>query len=546
MILTGMSARGESSSHDSEETDYSNEYFSSSSNSDETENDDEDDCNTRDSRQERKQRAKGKKREENSRTHPRTLQEIEAAIRANKILQPGASYEGKHEIVMQIYELAEYRNAEIEWQSNEVLRIEAKITTRRHPQTAYHIVATYKALRNAYVVTKNEKDTLYDAEQNDEVQESKEQKQKRSSTLYKPRELALIPAILSAFKKDSALSNTRIIDILSPYLNKEVSANQCVNICKEAKKIISGTVALEMPKLGRVIQQLNDEGHFASAVPITQEKLIETGMKFQRGRHERQQEKLPRADRVPWSRREPQVLAGFQERFASSAPENIYCQAVNMAFRTSTSMLKFLMPVIFSDGTHNKGPSAGTTTYNSVACNSNRRLVVIASTECIGEECTEGWEIHISFLKEYLGKAGAWHNQWTILIDGIAAGIKACEQRGFRTFMCSRHFVKKMNKEEEELYLEALHVRIMAKLLEIKQKKPSFFKDLEEKYLPRQLDMLISGRMCGRHCQSPVESFNAMQGKSGVRRAEHMLGELRVRVCVFLHICMCTHTHMHV
>jgi hypothetical protein len=445
---------------------------------------------------------------------------------------------------MQIYELAEYSNAEIDWKRNEALRIEAKITTRRHPQMVYHILATYQDRKKRYVVTKNEKLTSPGAEQNDNVQESEEQKKKRSSTLYKPLQLASIPAILSAFKKDSAISNAQIIDILRPVLNKDVSSNQCVHIRKEAKKIISGTAALEMPKLGRVIQQLNDEGHFASAVPITQEKLIQTGMKFQKGRHDRQQEKLQTADRVPWSQREAEALAGFKARFAKSAPDDIYCQAVNIAFRTSSRMLKVLMPVIFSDATHNKGPSAGTTTYNSVACDSNGRLVVIASTECIGEECAEGWEIHISFLKEHLCKTGAWHDEWIILIDGIAAGIKACEQRGFKTFMCSRHLVKKMNKEEEELYLKAVHARTMVRLSEIKQRNPSFFKGLEDKYLPRQLYMLISGRMCGRHCQSPVESFNAMQGKAGVRRAEHMLGELRVRICVSF-VCICIHIHIH-
>jgi hypothetical protein len=87
-----------------------------------------------------------------------------------------------------------------------------------------------------------------------------------------------------------------------------------------------------------------------------------------------------------------------------------------------------------------------------------------------------------------------------------------------------------MNEKEAQLYLKALQALTIERLLQIKARNPEFFLKLEKKYLPRQLYMIMCGELCGNHCQSVVESFNAMLRAKHVRKAEHLIGKLSLNI----------------
>lgn len=467
------------------------------------------------SRKDRRQRAQEAMHDEESRTHPRTLGDVEAAIDGGKLLELSSRHKGKDEIVLQIYELAEFRNAEIDWVNNEAERVRAKIIPRIDATSAHDIIASWNDTEQRFVIIKSEVYSASDARQ-----------PKRSSTLYTPARLARIPAILSAFKNKPSLSKNEIQVLLKPYLNKEVSDGQINTIRKQLKDIISGKVEIEIPKLALVIKFLNDEGHLCTAVRVSKTKLIDTGMKFQKGRFTREQEKLPADDpkRRRWRNVEPQIRQGFEQRFSDGISDDAqFCFALSIGFRTSRRMLPLLFPVLYSDATHNKGASAGTMTYATIALDADHHIVALLCTYCVGEESAEGWGIHMDALVRFL--EGLPLEVFLIIIDGIPAGIKACEERGFCTFLCSKHLTKHMTHEEQEVYLKALHARTHQKLLAIQDRLPDFFKKLEGKHLQRQLYMLMSGRVAGQHTQSAVESFNAMLDRKA-RHAVHSLGEM--------------------
>jgi hypothetical protein len=288
------------------------------------------------------------------------------------------------------------------------------------------------------------------------------------------------------------------------------------------------------------MQHLQEQGHVTSVTSATKEKLIEAGMKFQKGRHERAQEKLPADDpnRRAWKRVEDQVRQGFDARFSSSADDEQYCYSLSIGFGTGLRMLKLLIPVLGSDACHNKGSSAGSMTYTTLALDADHHLVPLVVTYHVGEESAEGWNAHFDVLVPYLASCTELDPQdWTIIIDGIPSGVKACEERGFHTFMCSKHLVKHMNAAEERVYLRALHAKTPQELSSIKQELPQFFEKLESKHSPRQLYMVMSGQLAGLHTQSPVESFNAMLDKKA-RRAQHPLGDISFYTCTFRHVCM--------
>ena len=241
-------------------------------------------------------------------------------------------------------------------------------------------------------------------------------------------------------------------------------------------------------------------------------------------KHERNQKNLlkknPSSARQPWRDVATEVEDRLKALHAECPEDAQYCLGISIGFRECVRMIPLLIPVMFSDATHNKGALAGTTTYCSTALDANHHIVPITVTYCVGAENRLGWFIHMDFVKKHFGDL---LQDWVIIIDGIQAGVDVCEQLGFSTFQCSRHLVKHMNAKQTQLYRAALHARNIDKLTQIKDQDPDHFQSLEHKHMKRQLYMLMSGRTCGHHCQSPVESLNAMLDEA--RKAQHVPGE---------------------
>ena len=472
---------------------------------------------------------------------PGTMDEVTKLYNDKFLLEVGKCYE-REELVLRIREHAVLKQIPYKLKRREALWIESECNCGK--PCNYKVVGSFRSEDGKMELTTFHEHTCGFVIKDDEC------------VSYTARQISRISGLQALAKSDRRPTAKDMRACCRLYMPRPLSNKMCTQVREMLQESVYGSEEKELPKLGQYLQYLKKEGHHVDAEYVSKEILMDIGMEYQKGKHERAKQKQKRADKEQrshqdkradnstkaWKEREPEVRAAFVSIFSQHPQNARYLLSMSVGFRAAIRMLPHLLPVLYSDATHLKGTSTGGVVYSTIALDANHRIVTIAITHCVGNERSEGWATHIKFMSSVIATHKFPAKYFTVIIDGFTSARQLFVRYGFLVFMCSEHLKKNIKKEANKTaYLKAVHANTKAQLESIRAQAATagFFQSTAfDKFEDSQLFMAATCKTFGQHCQSPVEAWNKMIDPE--RAALHVVGQ---QVCAHVYILI---HHVHI